>query len=357
MSSITIDPDVKPGEYVIKSLFAEFAVQAEKKIEVVMAEPLEKLLSRSLQRGEDLQFDQLVSSMSSVAEHCLPSLLRTLFDWYRRQNGTDDESYGYRPRSSTKSKGDEQPRERDYLLERRDLAVDFIFCLVLVEVLKQIPVHPVPDPLVHEVLNLAFKHFKHKEGYSGTNTGNVHIIADLYAEVIGVLAQSKFQAVRKKFVTELKELRQKEQSPHVVQSVISLIMGMKFFRVKMYPVEDFEASFQFMQECAQYFLEVKDKDIKHALAGLFVEILIPVAAAVKNEVNVPCLKNFVEMLYQTTFELSSRKKHSLALYPLITCLLCVSQKQFFLNNWHIFLQNCLSHLKVRLCYISDLWIL
>ncbi|KAK7807964.1 hypothetical protein U0070_003036 [Myodes glareolus] len=318
MSNITIDPDVKPGEYVIKSLFAEFAVQAEKKIEVVMAEPLEKLLSRSLQRGEDLQFDQLISSMTSVAEHCLPSLLRTLFDWYRRQNGTEDESYEYRPRSSTKSKGDEQHRERDYLLERRDLAVDFIFCLVLVEVLKQIPVHPVPDPLVHEVLNLAFKHFKHKEG---------------------------FQAVRKKFVTELKELRQKEQSPHVVQSVISLIMGMKFFRVKMYPVEDFEASFQFMQECAQYFLEVKDKDIKHALAGLFVEILIPVAAAVKNEVNVPCLKNFVEMLYQTTFELSSRKKHSLALYPLITCLLCVSQKQFFLNNWHIFLQNCLSHLK------------
>ncbi|XP_054679046.1 protein furry homolog-like isoform X8 [Grus americana] len=346
MSNLTIDPDVKPGEYVIKSLFAEFAVQAEKKIEVVMAEPLEKLLSRSLQRGEDLQFDQLISSMSSVAEHCLPSLLRTLFDWYRRQNGTEDESYEYRPRSSTKSKGDDQQRERDYLLERRDLAVDFIFCLVLIEVLKQIPVHPVPDPLVHEVLNLAFKHFKHKEGYSGTNTGNVHIIADLYAEVTGVLAQSKFQAVRKKFVTELKELRQKEQSPHVVQSIISLIMGMKFFRVKMYPVEDFEASFQFMQECAQYFLEVKDKDIKHALAGLFVEILIPVAAAVKNEVNVPCLKNFVEMLYQTTFELSSRKKHSLALYPLITCLLCVSQKQFFLNNWHVFLQNCLSHLKM-----------
>lgn len=57
----------------------------------------------------------------------------------------------------------------------------------------------------------------------------------------------RFQAVRKKFITELKELRQKEQSPYIVQSVISLIMGMKFFRVKMYPVEDFEASFQFMQ--------------------------------------------------------------------------------------------------------------
>lgn len=37
-------------------------------------------------------------------------------------------------------------------------------------------------------------------------------------------------------------------------------------------------SFSAFQECAQYFLEVKDKDIKHALAGLFVEILVPVAA-------------------------------------------------------------------------------
>ncbi|CAJ0965018.1 unnamed protein product, partial [Ranitomeya imitator] len=322
---------------------AVYGVEQQISVHYVVSIPSENITSCCNLRSASVQ---VISCMSSVAEHCLPSLLRTLFDWYKRQNGTEDESYEYRPRSSTKSKGDEQQRERDYLLERRDLAVDFIFCLVLVEVLKQIPVHPVPDPLIQEVLNLAFKHFKHKEGYSGTNTGNVHIIADLYAEVIGVLTQSKFQAVRKKFVTELKELRQKEQSPHVVQSIISLIMGMKFFRVKMYPVEDFEASFQFMQECAQYFLEVKDKDIKHALAGLFVEILIPVAAAVKNEVNVPCLKNFVEMLYQNTFDLSSRKKHSLALYPLITCLLCVSQKQFFLNNWHIFLQNCLSHLKM-----------
>lgn len=43
---------------------------------------------------------------------------------------------------------DEQHRERDYLLERRDLAVDFIFCLVLVEVLKQVsaPVSLSPHP-------------------------------------------------------------------------------------------------------------------------------------------------------------------------------------------------------------------
>ncbi|KAG1970388.1 hypothetical protein F2P79_001991 [Pimephales promelas] len=340
---VTVDPESKPGEYVLKSLFANFTTLSERKIRIIMAEPLEKPLTKSLQRGEDPQFDQLISTMSSLAEYCLPSILRTLFDWYKRQNGLEDESHEYRPRANTKSKNDEQ--QKDYLMERRDLAIDFIFSLVLIEVLKQIPLHPLLDGLIQEVINLAFKHFKYKEGYLGPNTTNMHIVADLYAEVVGVVAQSRFPAVRKKFISELKELRQKEQSPYVVQSTISLIMGVKFFRIKMYPVEDFEASFQFMQECAQYFLEVKDKDIKHSMAGLFVEILVPVAATVKNEVNVPCLRNFVETLYDTTLDLSSRKKHSLALYPLVTCLLCVSQKQIFLNRWHVFLNNCLSNLK------------
>lgn len=115
----------------------------------------------------------------------------------------------------------------------------------------------------------------------------------------------------------------------------------------MVPIEDFEASFLFMQEAAQYFIEGKDRDIKHALAGLFVEILVPVAATVKNEVNVPCLKNFVEMLYSQTLDASTKNKHRLALFPLVTCLLCVSQKQFFLANWHYFLAMCLSNLKNR----------
>lgn len=108
-------------------------------------------------------------------------------------------------------------------------------------------------------------------------------MADLYAEVLGVLSQSRFLSTKKKFFAELRELRSREPSTQTTQSIVSLLMGMKFFRVKMVPFEDFEQSFQFMQELAQYFLEVKDKDIKHAVAGLFVEILNPVAAVSSEE--------------------------------------------------------------------------
>lgn len=121
--------------------------------------------------------------------------------------------------------------EADIQQERRDLAVEFIFCLVLIEVLRQLPFHPGHEDLVTYIENLAFRHFKYKEGLqSSPNAANIHIIADLYAEVIGVLAQSRFMSVRKRFMAELKELRAKEPSPHTTQSIISLLMGMKFFR-------------------------------------------------------------------------------------------------------------------------------
>lgn len=64
------DSEVRPGEFVMRTLFADFTVQAEKKIEAVMAEPQEKPLSKVLQRGEDTQFDQLLSAFGSVRFLC-----------------------------------------------------------------------------------------------------------------------------------------------------------------------------------------------------------------------------------------------------------------------------------------------
>jgi hypothetical protein len=129
--------------------------------------------------------------------------------------------------------------------------------------------------------------------------------------------------------------------------IIKLVMGMKYFRIKMVPIEDFEASFLFLNECAQQFVDTKDKDIKYTLAALFVEILVPITGSVKNEVNIPCLKLFVDVLYSHAFELAAKAKHRMAAFPLLTCLLCVSQKQFFLNNWFQFAQLCMQQFKSK----------
>lgn len=55
-------------------------------------------------------------------------------------------------------------KDIEALQERRDLAVEFMFCLVLIEVLHQLPFHPGHEDLISYIENVSFKHFKYREG-------------------------------------------------------------------------------------------------------------------------------------------------------------------------------------------------
>ena len=46
----------------------------------------------------------------------------------------------------------------------------------------------------------------------------------------------RFSSVRKKFNGELRELKLRDQTPYTAQSIISLLMGLKFFRVKVHEI-------------------------------------------------------------------------------------------------------------------------
>lgn len=92
----------------------------------------------------------------------------------------------------------------------------------------QLPVHPVDDEHVQYIESLAFRHFKQRDSYpSSPSAANGHIIAALYAEVIGVVAQARLQSVCKRFLAEFKEY---QSNPAIL---INLIYGMKYLRIKV----------------------------------------------------------------------------------------------------------------------------
>lgn len=55
-------------------------------------------------------------------------------------------------------------KDSDWLQERRDLAIEFMFCLVLTEVLQSLDCHPGHDDLITHLEDIAFKHFKYRDG-------------------------------------------------------------------------------------------------------------------------------------------------------------------------------------------------
>ena len=68
-------------------------------------------------------------------------------------------------------------REKEYLVERQELAIEFLFCLVLIEVLTKLSVHPVPESFIHTIEDYAFKHFKMQEALKDRYTSSdVHTI-------------------------------------------------------------------------------------------------------------------------------------------------------------------------------------
>ncbi|CAH8610408.1 unnamed protein product [Heterobilharzia americana] len=376
----------KPGEWAMQVLLRQLTSLARSKIEKALEDRQETNLVKSMKLNEDPAYEQLISAFGVVAEFSLPSLVSTLSLWYRSQHSSgkyyqlhqrhcftspsksnelistatqhlsedSNHSFESHPNTSLCTNIASLPKsyhltspDASVLFERRDLAIDIIFCHTMLAILRQLPFHPGHNDVIELILEQCFRRFNYREDLQPKNSENINLVADLYAEIVGLLFQSRFALVRHKFMGCLNDLRAKENSPNNRASIVSLIMGMKFFRIKMHPIEDFVNCFNFLQELGQYFLEVKEIEIKHVLSDLFVEILLPVAAVARQEVNIPALKTFVENLYPTSLELASKKKHVPALFPLVTCLLCVGTKPFFLNNWTNFLSICLSHLKNR----------
>lgn len=67
MAPVNVDPESKPGEFVLKSLFANFTLLSERKIRIIMAEPLVNDLDISLCYSEVLV--QFLSGYRKQAAH------------------------------------------------------------------------------------------------------------------------------------------------------------------------------------------------------------------------------------------------------------------------------------------------
>ncbi|KAL3319496.1 hypothetical protein Ciccas_001834 [Cichlidogyrus casuarinus] len=337
----------------------QFLQQAHQKVEKAV-EPINleenntSNIVRIMRIHEDVNFRQLLSALRSASEHSLPSLLDAILSWYSLQHSSSLKEPDKEPNSSSSeifthmNNLTHSNSDLKTLSERRDLAIDVLFCQVLSSILKQLPLHPGHDTKVRIILDHCFTHFRYKnELLSSHNKQNINEVAAMYAKVVGVIAQSRFQLVKQAFMQKLDEFKGKESTSKDLHSIIPLILGLQSFRVNMYPIEDFVNCFQFLQDLARYFLYVREREVKHALARLFVEILVPVVFAARYEINIPALKNFVNLLYQPCFEMSSKKKHLPYLLQMTTCILCVSTKQFFLAQLPNLMSICINQIKNR----------
>lgn len=127
-------------------------------------------------------------------------------------------------------------REAQEKAMKRTLGASYLYCIVLIEVLPQVHFYPTEcEQLINQILVKSFKQVSFRDPQRfGANYTNSLCVAETFAEVIGVVSQSHFQLVHKMFTEQLDQLRKETPlTPLTIGKIISLLMGMKFFRIKV----------------------------------------------------------------------------------------------------------------------------
>jgi len=114
---------------------------------------------------------------------------------------------------------------------KKTLGAGYLFCIVLIEILPQLHYHPSEcEQHIHFLVTHAFNHISFRAPtVFGANYQNSLIVAETWAEVLGVLSQSHPKLIQRTFTTILNPLRNEGHiTSTTVRNIISLLMGMKY---------------------------------------------------------------------------------------------------------------------------------
>lgn len=352
-------------------------------------------------------FNQSLQALQNLSEFCLPSLVSLLFAWTSKQEETDDMIKGksadyaqfYHGQSSsartlfggtTRTKPvNEDPRKdqqrinthrRNTQVVRRLQAINYYFGLILIEIMKNLKVHPLGETLVRKIINTCFSFFqpdedlmtatdiliadiKMKEGKTSrrrrpANLLTLHI-ADIYSECLGVVGVKHFYALKQRYVSNFSDLENSynaNTSALQTEKIVRLIRGIRWIKISRFPIQELQEGIQFVLDIANKFVEYqkKNKEIRQQYATTLVDILIPLSVEINLkthiEVNVPIVTQLVDFLYPIVFDMVGKTgnkitKNSSTPFKLTTAILSLSKKEFFIHSWGNFIDNCLRQLK------------
>ncbi|OAF68302.1 hypothetical protein A3Q56_03746 [Intoshia linei] len=324
------------GEIVVKNLCVEFLKLCDVQLAAIgyITSSMDyKMILKRIKENETFMFNKLLQNLQSSSEFCLPSIMKCFNEWETQVSLHSDRQLvnGIYSKSGHKN---------------FEIYLDLLSCIFNIEILKQLRFHPGYEGILQEKIKLCFRRFHEHSNDATSDQNEFNSATNLFGQLLSTISETRFKIVEKIFLEHLRIELDKVQLNNT-QLVVSIIMSLKFVKIKLQPIEDFEMFIEFLHKCGKMFLELKHRDAKHAICGIFVEMMLPVIEIIRHEVNVASLKSLVKYLYNPTFELTSKRKHFLAVFPMITCLLCLSDVAFFMENWFVFTNICLAQIKNR----------
>ncbi|EMG46163.1 hypothetical protein G210_3608, partial [Candida maltosa Xu316] len=248
-----------------------------------------------------------------------------------------------------------QAKETAIQAERKSLASIYILCRVLIEIVKQTPPDVMGDDLSSKLEEIVYTQLKTTDPISTSQSLVRAANWNLFAELLGFMSQRRFVSVNDRFIADLEKVP-KRISHDDEPRLYLLINGMRYLKLTIYPLEDFEESAEFIQSLAKFFEAATNEIVMYAYCEVFNSLFLPLANIINAEANFPTWVEGVEKIYYKACKLwrqslgSSTSPTSINLpsvnqagissnntwahaLSLMTSALCVSRKELFSEVW------------------------
>lgn len=380
------------SEYALHILFTKFVRHAESKLNLCLQHPLvsEPPIVDILGEGVDPVFDKIIESLGHIAKKKPKPVIDAMMFWRKTKSEiaavatelvekllSEYEAERVRPslnknptmpsitpthsktlsngsrfshkrnnssRSSAGSRGlteghrlkdlgtqIENAKSAAFQADRKSLISIYILCRVLIEIVKQASDEGDED-LSDKLEEIVFTQLKTTDPLSISSSIIKSSNWNSFAELLGWMSDSKFLSVSDRFIGDLEKIptyvnRDLEPGVHL------LILGMRYLRLKNYPLEKFEETADFIKSIAKFFSKAENISVSLAYAEVISQLLLPLAGSLTAEVNHPTWVEAMNTLLVSANKLLSESKYWASGFKLTVAVLCASPAELFSQHW------------------------
>ncbi|PPQ93567.1 hypothetical protein CVT25_005559 [Psilocybe cyanescens] len=340
---VVMDPKT-PSDFALHAIFIRFVTSAEGKIDSFLRQPLdqETLLTNHMGPGVDTKFDETLHSLGVIAQKNAKKVIDSIMRWRRSQLESISTDL-IRVHQDSRIRFQEIP---NILNERKSLAAIYIMCRALIAVLQLLSKDALGDSLGHILETTTFEQFKKPDRKLQTLSANHRINSELYATLLGHLANVRFMSVTDLFLAELTPVANGQVSKDLGSKYENLIRGLSHIKIKVWPPEAFEEGAEFMELLSKSYAN-SHGHLKVAFAETLIMLLHPIGKTAQAETNNPQWGKAIELIYPKAKEMMSKPRYWQVAYPLAVTSLCVAPQVYFLKHWQAFFEASVSKLKER----------
>ncbi|OCH93344.1 hypothetical protein OBBRIDRAFT_885610 [Obba rivulosa] len=348
---INMDPRT-PSDYALHAIFIRFAASAESHVEDFLQQPLDRdpQLVDFMGPGVDPKLDELLLSLGKIAEKHAKPVVDSVMRWRKCQNDPVSGEL-YRIHASQSSATVRALRSQDVqaiLNERKSLAAIYIMCRALVAATQSISKDALGEAVGHSLEELTFEQFKRPDAKILTQSANHRANAELYATLLGNLANVRFESVTDRFLVELGPVAAGQVPKDADFKYENLVRALKHVPIKVWPPESFEEGAEFMASLSKSFENAHGNRLKTTFAETLVQLLHPIGKTAQAEVNHPEWAKAIEVIYPKAKDMMSKPRYWHVAYPLAITALCVAPREYFLRNMQACMEAGIGKLKEKI---------